>query len=227
MNIAAEQETEVILNQAVATITGTFTNKGLMVNGDRVRTYLQSKFLKWKHYNHMPLEYEAKFRVWPKTNRDGSLYNLTIIGLEPESEESVFAGRVARITKKKVSVYINPETAKQKPFFVTLHHDGSVKVCNGWAMQFTCEFEDGKFHVVKVRSLKKYLPKKDHELIDNEPQDELPSSNEPQLTPEQQTAKENAATLLEHARTSSNPRMQNQFKALAQKVLEDAGVTAA
>ena len=83
-------------NQAIATITATYTPDGLVLaDGRKPRTYLHPKAKTWLSNKMLPFQFEGTFRVWPRYNRDG-LKSVEVVGIAPR-EQGGIVGRQSRL----------------------------------------------------------------------------------------------------------------------------------
>ncbi|MEM9215690.1 MAG: hypothetical protein AAGD25_15285 [Cyanobacteria bacterium P01_F01_bin.150] len=168
---------EALLNQAIATINGTMTDTGLVLESAAIKTTFSRSYYRYLETHALPLPYEGSFRVWPRTNRDGQLNSVRVISPNPSIDSSTFSGRVIWIGKNRLAIRVSPVRKPIKPFILTLFHDGhlnkDVQVRYGWAMQFICEYSESRFYVKEAISLKHLLCPK-----------EMPSSSKPEISTE-------------------------------------------
>lgn len=147
---------QTLLNQAIATIKGTLTNDGLLVDSTLIKTRFSRSYYRYVEKHPVTLPYDSLFRAWPRTDKTGTLTGVTITAINAPVTEAIFAGQVIWSSDTLVTIRVSPTRKQIKPFLLTLLHDGSARLEYGWSMQFICEFsdEDSKFHVKEVISLK-------------------------------------------------------------------------
>jgi len=209
-------------NQAIATVRGIKQGNSLQIDGVLVPAKRKSRarglWDKWED------GFEADFRVWPKTTREGVLHNVTVLYTTAE-KTNTFIGTVVWRDRKKVAIAIQPQ--KQKRFTVSLFHS-KLEIQHKSIVQCSCIFENGVFTVQELKVLRK-APKKPKlkkpvekntaevkQVVDAKktaPQEKKP------LTKEQQQAQE----LLQRARMATNPRDKMMLEGLAKKILATVG----
>ena len=155
---------DALLNQAIATIKGTMTDAGLVLDSAALQTNFSHSYYRYLETHLLPLPYKGSFRVWPRTDRGGKLSSVRVISPNPSIDSSTFSGEVIWIGSHLLTIRISPARKRIKPFLLTLLHDGKlnngdINVRCGWAMQFICEYaeEETRFYVKEAISLKHLL----------------------------------------------------------------------
>lgn len=222
-------------NQAIATIPATYTPDGLVLaDGRTLQTYLHPKTKAWFSNKMLPLQFEATFRVWPRYNRDG-FKSVEVVGVAPREQAGIVAGKVVGIDGKQVTVRVKPKGERINPFHVQLiNHNEDFKPKAGWRTRFEVVWQDG--HLVITASQPLHQGKSQPAPATTEVAI-AETSTEPPPTPTQalqhkpkpedhavKTAQARYHSLMAQAQAASNPRMQQQFKQLAQAILAKAGL---
>ena len=147
---------QLLLNQAIAAIQGTLTEEGLLVGGTLIKTQLSRSYYRYVEKHPIVRPYEALFRVWPRTDKAGTLSKVAIVAPDTTEKDARFSGQVIWKGDTLLTIRVSPIRNRIKPFLLTLVHDGLPYMKYGWSMQFACEFssEDFKFHVKEAISLK-------------------------------------------------------------------------
>ena len=188
------------LNQAIATVQGRMTPEGLIIHGKTVAMSISPTFHRWKRTKMLPLEYESRFRVWPRTNQSGELSDVCVVSVNPprDVEGSIIAGRVSEISEDRIIIRVTPERRRRliydpraskgfKPFNVVVF-DEHPEQCPlpGWWVQCLCELTaENHFRLTSWRSLKHLLAKNKASKNEEEPEPEKQAEAVSEMNPEQ------------------------------------------